>query len=58
MIPDWAIYGFRLDHRSLWFQVDHTLNHICFHINHDHRKKLYYLYDIINDQSMINMVGR
>ena len=28
MIPDWTIYGFRLGHRSLWFQDDHTLNHI------------------------------
>ena len=34
MIPDWTIYGFRLDHRSLWFQVDHTLNHIWFQIDH------------------------
>ena len=34
MIPDWSIFGSRLDHRSLWFQVDHTLNHIRFQIDH------------------------
>ena len=34
MIPDWTIYGFRLDHRCSWFQADHTLNHILFQIDH------------------------
>ena len=24
----WAIYGSILDHKSLWFQTDHTLDHI------------------------------
>ena len=61
MIPDCTIYGFRLDHRSLWFQADHTLNlnHIWFQIDHGKiREKMHDLYGIIFDQSMINPVGK
>ena len=28
LILVWAFYGSRQDHKRLWFQADHTLNHI------------------------------
>ena len=30
----WTIYGSILDHKSLWFQADHTLDHIWFQADH------------------------
>ena len=51
MITDWIIHGSRLDHRNQRFQVDHTLNHISFPIDHGKiiEKKMYDLYNTISD---------
>ena len=56
----WAIYGFRLDLKKLWFQVDHTRSQILFQIDHGKviETNLNDLYIIIIDQCMINPAGK